>query len=317
MSGSADGSGTAASFYNPSGLAVDTSGNLYVADSKNHLIRKITPAGLVSTLAGTGAQGSADGMALSASFNTPTGLVVDGNRNIYVADQSNHLIRKISAAGVVSTWAGTGTQGSANGTGTLASFNAPSGLALDGGHLIVADNANNLIRKISPSAAVTTLAGGGGSLTYSPADDGTGTAAAFDAPYAIALDHQGNYCVAERGSHRLRKITPAGVVTSWVGGALDSLLDGTGLTAEINFPGGIAIDAHGYAYIGDTANNAIRLITPPDVVSTFTGNPSGGAVDGSLNTATFNAPTGVALDTSGNLYVADHDNHLIRKITLP
>ena len=316
MPGSADGSGTAASFKNPSGLAIDSSGNLYVADSQNHLIRKITPAGLVSTLAGTGAQGSADGMALSASFNTPTGLVVDGNRNIYVADQSNHLIRKISAAGVVSTWAGTGANGSANGTGTSASFNAPTGLALDGGHLIVAEYRNNLIRKISPTAVVTTLAGGG-AKTYSPADDGTGTAAAFDAPYAIALDHQGNYCVAERGTHRLRKITPAGVVTSWVGDGLDSLLDGTGLTAEINFPGGIAVASNGYAYIGDSANNAIRLITPPDVVSTFTGNPSGGAVDGSLNTATFNAPTGVALDNNGNLYVADHSNHLIRKITLP
>jgi hypothetical protein len=154
--GSSDGPGTAASFYNPWGVAVDGSGNVYVADRNNHLIRKITSAGVVTTLAGSGSSGSADGTGTAATFHYPHDVAVDGSGNVYVADQNNHLIRKITSAGVVTTLAGTGSIGSANGTGTAASFYYPYGVGVDGsGNVYVADYNNHLIRKIA-----TTLASG-------------------------------------------------------------------------------------------------------------------------------------------------------------
>jgi len=150
--GSGNGTGTAAQFYYPFGVAVDSSGNIYVADTNNHRIRKITPAGVVSTFAGTGTEGFANGTGTEAQFNLPTGVAVDSRGNVYVADQVNHRIRRITPAGVVSTLAGTGTRGHADGTGTEAQFNYPTGVAVDSsGNVFVADNVNHRIRKITPA----------------------------------------------------------------------------------------------------------------------------------------------------------------------
>nr|WP_254615922.1 hypothetical protein [Cupriavidus basilensis] len=161
-SGSADGTGTAASFFVPSSVAADTSGNLYVADSGNAKIRKITPAGVVTTLAGSGIEGFSNGAATAASFFAPYGVAVDAAGNVYVADMNNHAIRKITPSGTVTTLAGTGSMGSADGTGTAASFFAPRGVAVDGiGNVFVADTSNSKIRKITPAGVVTKLAGSG------------------------------------------------------------------------------------------------------------------------------------------------------------
>ncbi|HEY4195977.1 MAG TPA: hypothetical protein VGM63_10605, partial [Mucilaginibacter sp.] len=158
--GADDGTGSAASFNNPTGVAVDASGNVYVADLLNNLIRKIAPGGVVTTLAGSGSIGSADGTGASASFYFPNSLAVDALGNVYVTDDVNNLIRKITPGGVVTTFAGTGLAGSANGLGTTASFSDPAGITLDiAGNAYVADANNNLIRKISPAGLVTTLAG--------------------------------------------------------------------------------------------------------------------------------------------------------------
>ena len=201
--GSADGTGTAASFYKPSGVAVDGSGNVYVAEYYNHLIRKITSAGVVTTLAGSGSAGSANGTGTAASFYRPYGVAVDGNGNVYVADYYNHLIRKITSAGVVTTLAGSGSQGSADGTGTAASFYNPSGVAVDGsGNVYVADRSNHLIRKITSADVVTTLAGSGSQGSA----NGTGTAASFTLPYGVAVDASGNVYVADSGNNLIRKI---------------------------------------------------------------------------------------------------------------
>ncbi len=160
--GYADGTGTAASFNLPHGVAVDGSGNVYVADRNNNLIRKITSAGVVTTLAGSGSYGYADGTGTEATFRLPIGIAVDLSDNVYVADQFNHLIRKITSAGVVTTLAGSGSEGSADGTGTAASFKGPSGVAVDlSGNVYVADFENHLIRKITSAGVVTTLAGTG------------------------------------------------------------------------------------------------------------------------------------------------------------
>ena len=218
-------------------MAVDGSGNVYVADTDNNTIRKITPAGVVTTLAGTaGVPGSADGTGSAAQFNYPGGVAVDGSGNVYVADIDNNTIRKITPAGVVTTLAGTaGVHGSADGTGSAAQFYDPHGVAVDGsGNVYVADTDNNTIRKITPAGVVTTLAGTAG--VYGSAD-GTGSAAQFNYPAGVAVDGSGNVYVADTYNDTIRQITPAGVVTTLAGTAgMPGSADGTGSAARFYYP---------------------------------------------------------------------------------
>jgi sugar lactone lactonase YvrE len=217
--GSADGTGAAARFLNPSGVAVDVSGNLFVTDTYNQTIRVITPAGVVTTLAGTvGSLGSADGTGAAAKFNYPRAAAVDGAGNVFVADTSNNTIRKITPAGVVTTFAGTaGAKGSADGTGAAANFGFPTAVAVDASdNVFVADSGNNTIRQITPAGVVTTLAGTPGLFGSA---DGTGAAARFSNPYGVTVDPAGNVLVADNGNNAIRKVTPAGVVTTIVGRA--------------------------------------------------------------------------------------------------
>ncbi|HWZ22633.1 MAG TPA: T9SS type A sorting domain-containing protein, partial [Cytophagaceae bacterium] len=199
--------GTLARFDNPSFVAVDVSGNVYVADTWNNKIRKITSTGVVTTLAGSGTAGSVDATGTLASFHNPYGVVVDTSGNVYVADQSNNKIRKITPTGVVTTFAGSGTYGSVNATGTLASFNQPEGLAIDAsGNIYVADAVNNKIRKITPAGVVTTLAGSGaiGSV------DANGTLASFEFPTDMAVDASGNVYISDEANNKIRKISATG-----------------------------------------------------------------------------------------------------------
>jgi streptogramin lyase len=315
--GGADGTGSAARFNNPQGVAVDGSGNVYVADTVTHTIRKITPAGVVTTLAGTaGWYGSADGTGSAARFASPSGVAVDASGNVYVADSYNSTIRKITPAGVVTTLAGTaGAYGSADGTGSAARFDYPSGVAVDGsGNVYVTDSNNNTIRKITPAGAVTTLAGTAGA--YGSAD-GTGSAARFQYPSGVAVDASGNVYVADTYNHTIRKITPAGAVTTLAGTAgLSGSADGTGSAARFWYPYGVAVDGSGNVYVADTRNYTIRKITPAGVVTTLAGTAGArGSADGTGSAARFANPYGVAVDGSGNVYVADTDNDTIRKIT--
>lgn len=311
-SGSSDGSGAGASFNGPYGITVDASGNIYVADINNHMIRKITAAGVVTTLAGSTTPGSADGTGASASFNQPYGVAPDASGNLYVADRANHMIRKVTAAGVVTTLAGSTTPGSSDGTGTGASFNAPNAVALDGnGNVYVADRGNNMIRKITPEGVVTTLAGS----TTPGSSDGTGTGASFDRPNGVALDTNNNVYVGSFGNPMIRKITPAGVVTTVAGSTTAGASDGTGPGASFNAPAGVAVDAHGHVYVADRDNHMIRKITPAGVVTTLAGSTTSGFSDGTGSGATFTNPTGLALDANGTIYVADRNNNMIRKMT--
>jgi streptogramin lyase len=315
-SGSADGTGSAARFYQPWGVAVDGSGNVYVADSRNHTIRKITPAGVVTTLAGTaGSSGSANGTGSAARFYYPYGVAVDSSGNVYVADTSNQTIRTITPAGVVTTLAGTaGAYGSADGTGSAARFYYPAGVAVDGsGNVYVADSGST-IRTITPAGVVTTLAGTAGA---SGSADGTGSAARFNVPKGVAVDGSGNVYVADTSNHTIRKITPAGGVTTLAGtaGAYGSA-DGTGSAARFYYPEGVAVDASGNVYVADAGNNTIRKITPAGVVTTLAGTARlQGSADGTGSAARFYYPRGVAVDGSGNVYVADTQNSTIRAIT--
>lgn len=309
--GSSDGTGAAASFNILTQGTLDAGGNLYVADYGNHMVRKISPAGVVTTLAGTTTPGHADGIGTAARFNLPTGVALDASGNLYVADQGNNLIRKISPTGVVTTVAGSTTPGLVDGIGTHARFNGPWSLDFDaGGNLYVIDGNNHVIRKMTPDGMVTTLAGSGTPGLV----DGQGTAASFDWPSNLRVGPDGNIYVAEGfgGNQAIRKVTPDGVVTTVAGSTTQGFADGTGAAARFNLAAGIGVDARGYLYVADTNNNRIRRITPDGVVTTMAGSSTPGPADGIGDAAQFSDLSDVTVDRDGNLYVVS--NFLVRKI---
>ncbi len=241
-------------------LGLDSAGNLYVADTLNHVIRKLTPAGVVTTLAGSaGNSGSADGAGVAAQFSSPYGVAVDGAGNVYVADAGNNTIRKVTPAGVVSTLAGRdgANSGSTDGSGANARFNNPGGIAADAaGNLYVCDTNNHTVRKVTPAGGVTTLAGSAGARGSS---DGLGLNARVNGPTGIAVDGAGNVYVSDTGNGTIRKITPAGVVSTIVGLAgLTGAADGTGNAARLSTPYGVAVDGAGNLFIADSGNHSIR-----------------------------------------------------------
>jgi streptogramin lyase len=322
--GTANGTGSAARFYKPQDVAVDSKGNVYVADSSNDTIRKVTPQGVVTLLAGyPGSWGSANGTGSAARFHTPYGVTVDTQGNIYVTEIGNATIRKVTSAGVVTTWAGlAGTRGTNDGTASAARFQVPCGVTVDrAGNLYVADDFNNTIREVTPAQVVTTLAGGPG---YNPGSvDGTGNAAQFNYPDGVAADTNGNVYVADFNNNTIREITPVGftwVVTTLAGlaGSVGSA-DGTNSAARFNGPADVAVDSAGNLYVADINNCTVREVTPVGtnwVVTTLAGlagNP--GSANGMGSGARFRYPEGVAVDSTGNVYVADSYNHTIREVT--
>jgi ribosomal protein S11 len=327
--GGTDGTNGAAQFHWPEGVAVDTNGNLYVADNYENTIRKVAPAGtnwVVTTIAGTaGATGGTDGTGAAARFSEPVGITIDQTGNLYVADNGNDTIREITPSGpnwVVSTIAGTaGIGGTADGTNGDAQFNAPSGIAVDtNGTLYVADSYYSIIRKVAPVGTnwvVTTIAGTAQNDGYA---DGTNGAAQFSGPSSITVDGSGNLYVADTYNYTIRKIAPSGtnwVVTTIAGQAGNSgTADGTNLAAQFNFSSGIASDSSGNLYVADTYNDTIRKIAPSGtnwVVSTLAGVAGvTGSNDGTGTNALFNWPYAVATDGAGHLFVGDSINGTIR-----
>jgi len=270
--GNEDGAGAAAHFNLPFSVAVDNSGNVYVADTNNSTIRKVTASGVVTTLAGTaGMQGSVDGTGAAARFNSPSGVAVDSAANVYVADTNNSTIRKVTAGGVVTTLVGTaGMQGSVDGTGAAARFNSPSGVAVDSaGNVYVADTNNYTIRKVTAGGVVTTLAGTAG---MAGSVDGTGAAARFSDPTGVAVDSASNVYVADSSNFTIREVTAGGVVTTLAGSALRTgNADGKGAAVRFNRPTGVVVDGAGNVYVTDTLNATIRKITPFGNTTTVAG----------------------------------------------
>jgi len=314
-SGRANGTGRAARFANAGGLRTDTSGNVYVSDSSNYAIRKVTPGGVVTTVAGIpGKMGSADGPAASATFAGVGGVAVDSAGNIFVADSGNYTIREISTSGTVSTVAGVaGIRGDVDGTGTQARLYDPQNLAIDSANNIyVSDGEGNVVRKVTEGGVVTTIAGSG-VQGYS---DGTGTAASFNDPTGISVDLSGNIYVADYGNNIVRKVTPAGVVTTIAGSVLHAgSSDGTGPVASFNGPAGVGVDSSGNVYVADSGNDTIRKIDPTGFVTTVAGQAGvPEATDGLAANARFNTPGDVTIDSTGIVYVADALNSTIRRI---
>ena len=310
--GFADGTGTNSAFNHPYQIVVDTmTGNIFVADEGNGRVRKISAAGVVTTLAGTGTDGYQDGPAAQAQFNKPVGVTVDKSGNVFVVDNRNNCIRKITPAGMVSTFAG-GIPGYADGTGTNARFNYPLGIAIDAtGNLYVCDLGNVMVRKISPAGQVTTLAG---------AADG------LEGAFSIAVDASGNICVGD--NYCIRKITPGGTVSYFSGGTGYygyGYADGAGPAARMYGAYGLTADNKGNLFIADQDNQVVRKVSPDGYMSTYAGipnypqgnvNPGKYHKDGLAEEAMFYWLHGVACDNKGNVFVAEGAySGCIRKIS--
>jgi sugar lactone lactonase YvrE len=303
--GFADGNKDEAMFRNPMGMAMDNEGNIYIADADNHKIRKISTDGVVSTLAGS-KEGYLDGPTDKALFNSPHGIATDNMGNVYVADMGNHSIRKITSFGVVTTVAGNGVPGNADGPGSMAQFNSPIGITIDKeNNVYVADYYNDRIRKILPNGEVTTYAGS--KYGY---EDGPANSAKFAYPASIAIDSTGNLYVADSDNDKIRKIAADGIVSTLdAGGPTEN----DGPTQNFRNPHGISIDAHGNIYIADTYNNVVKKVYPNGELVVLAGSTAG-SKDGTGTEAQFYLPFCFVFDTEGNVFVSDSRNDRIRKI---
>ena len=314
------GAATLANLNGPLDVTVDVSGNLFIADEGNSRIRKVGTNGIITTVAGNGTCGySGDGGAATlANVGGPdgVGMAVDASGNLFIADGDNNVIRKVGTNGIITTVAGDGNLGYSGdgGKATRAELNGPFGVAVDtSGNLFIADGGNNVIRKVGTNGIITTVAGGG----YS-GDGGAATNAELHNPTGVAVDASGNLFVAGWGDSVIRKVGTNGIITTVVGnGTAGYSGDGGAATnAELNCLQGLAVDASGNLFIADGGNNVIRKVGPNGIITTVAGNGSGGySGDGGAATlAQLNWPFGVAVDVSGNLFIADVENNVIRKV---
>ncbi len=311
-----------ASMKSPSGVDVDSSGNLYIADTFNNKIRKVDKDGIITTVAGSGMYGFTgdDGPAIQAQIDSPSDVAVDRLGNLYISDYGNQRIRKVRIDGTITTIAGDGTDGFAGDGGPArnAQLYFPYGIVADtAGSVFIADSNNNRIRKISSTGLITTIAGNG-FFAYS-GDGGAGINAALNSPSSIAVDTVGNIFIADSYNHVVRKLTPDGSITT-VAGNGTSGFSGDGddaVLAQLNTPSGVAVDRDGNLYISDKYNNRVRKVNPAGVITTVvgTGHYGDSGDFGPGTDATMKYPAGLAMDNTGNLYIADQNNHRIRKLS--
>ncbi len=313
---------SAAKLYHPISVAIDGIGNLYISDLMNQRIRKVNTSGIITTFAGTGTAGfSVDGLAaIAADLHDPNAITVDRHGNLYYADIGTNRIRRIDAAGIITTYAGYGSPGFSGdgGSATAARLNNPYGLAVDTlGNLYIADCSNNRIRKVNTSGIISTIAGTG-TAGFS-GDSGAATAARFLAPNSIALDNFGNIYISDYGNHRIRKIDPSGIITTIAGnGSIGFSGDGGAATAAmLNYPTGVTVDVSGSVYIADESNQCIRKVNSAGIINTIAGNDTVGfSGDGGPATAAMlNSPHAVAVDNGGYIYIADFYNNRVRKVS--
>jgi tetratricopeptide (TPR) repeat protein len=317
------GPATESSLDFPTGVAVDGAGNLFIADQYNHRIRKVDASGTITTYAGNGAGAySGDGgPATSASLNLPAAVTLDAARNIFVADQANHRIRKVDGSGTITTYAGNGT-GAYSGDGgpaTSASLNLPSGVAVDeAGNLFIADKSNHRIRKVDPTGIITTVAGNG-TRGFS-GDGGPATEASFTIPSGVAVDRDGNLLIVDAGNRRIRKVDPSGIITTAAGNGTRGFSgDGGPATSASLGPIDVAVDGAGNLFIADISNR-IRKVDPSGTIETVAGTGTGydtggfSGDGGPATSASFHFPASVVVDAAGNLFIADWGNERIRKV---
>jgi sugar lactone lactonase YvrE len=320
--GGDSGQATAAQINNPFFIALDSAGNLFIADQFNNRIRKLATDGTITTVAGTGTGSfSGDGAAAtSAAIHDPCGIVLDNSGNIYISDTFNSVVRKISSSGIISTFAGTGTPGSTGdgAAATLATLDRPIGLALDStGRLYIADTNGSRIRMVATDGTISTVAGTG--VVGSVGDGGPATSALLNRPQGIAFDAAGSLYIADSANHLIRKVTTDGTITTVAGnGTAGFSGDGGPATqASLWYPKGVLVDAAGNLLIVDSFNSRIRVVAPNGTITTLAGSGiigDQGDGDDALK-AQLRFPSSVALAASGKLYIADTQNSRIRLLT--
>ncbi len=316
------GPAAAARLHGPYGVAMDEAGNLFIADSANHRIRKVDAAGIITTVAGDGTYGFGGdgGPAAAARLNTPWGVAVDRAGNLYIADIGNYRIRKIDAAGVITTMTGDGTYGFGGdgGPAAVARLAWPESVAVDGaGNLFIADSLNQRIRKVDAAGVITTVAGDG--TKGFGGDGGSATAAQLAGPSDVAVDGAGNLFIADSLNQRIRKVDAAGVITTVAGDGTRGFGGdgGPATAARLHFPNGVAVDGAGNLFIADSSNESIRKVDAAGVITTVAGDGTHGfgGDGGPATTAQLRSPTDVIVDKAGNLYIVDWGNQRIRKVT--
>ena len=320
------GAATGANLSAPSGVAVDGAGNLYIADSGDNRVRKVTPAGVISTVAGNGNVGTATGTdgdggaATAANLNHPTALAVDSSGNLYIADSGNNRIRRVNTLGTISTVAGTGNVGTPTGpdgdgaAATAAQLNAPNGIAIDAaGNLYIGDSGDNRIRQVNTIGNITTVAGSGNAgFTNGPP-----TSADLNSPDGLRVDSSGNIYFADQNNGAVRELINATLLTLAGTGAQGYNGDNQqAISAELNNPKDVQIDAAGNIYIADFTNNRVRQVNVFGTILTLAGNGTPGFTgdNGAASNAELSGPSGLALDHAGNLYIADTANNRVRKV---
>ena len=319
------GPATGAQLNGPSGVALDSAGNLYIADTANHRIREVAVgAGNISTVAGNGTAGYSgdNGPASAAELHSPVGITFDSAGNLYIADQGNGVIRKVNPSGTITSVAGNNEVGYSgdNGPATQATLYAPSGVALDStGNLYIADTGNNRIREVNTSGIITTIAGNG-TAGYS-GDNGPATGASLNQPSAVIAGSSGVLYVADTANHVIRQVSAAGTITTIAGNGTAAYTGdgGPATSASLHAPGGVAVDGSGNLYIADSGNNAIRLVPPGGSIATVVGTGTIGfsGDGGPAAAALLDAPRSVAFDALGNLYLSDQGNQRIREVNTP
>jgi len=321
------GAATSAQLFYASGLAVDPSGNLFIADTFNERIRKVDPTGTITTVAGNGNEGFGGdgGIATDAQLSSPSDVAVDAAGNMLIADVGNHRIRKVDVAGTITTAAGTGAPGFSGdgGPATAAQLRYPSGVTVDtSGNLFIADAGNNRIGKVDTGGTITTVVGTGGAGFSG--DGGPASSARLKGPVRVAVDATGNLFIADTGNNRIRMVNAAGTITTAAGTGLPTVGGdgGPATRAELNYPSGLAMDSAGNLIIGDAFNQRIRKVDAAGTITTVAGTGTAGfSGDGGPATSAelfngFVQPSGVAADMGGNLSIADVGNQRIRKVDL-
>jgi len=314
------GPATSAQLFNPHGIAADASGNLYIADTDNRRIRKVSATGIMSTAAGNGAEGfSGDGgPATAARLSYPFWIAVDSFGDLYIADSLNFRIRKVSASGIITTVAGKGTRGFSGdgGPATSAEIGAPRGLAVDAsGNLYFADADNSRIRKVSATGNIVTVAGNG--IKGFSGDGGPATSAEIADPNGVAVDSSGNLYIDDEDNVRIRKVDAAGIITTVAGGGSNGLGEGgPAVAAEISDPVSVAVDSAGNVYFADANNGIIRKVSAEGIIATIAGSGDYGynGDDRPALSARLSTLGGVAVDSEGDVYLVDEQNQRIRKV---
>ncbi len=315
------GAATAAEIDTPWGIALDSAGNIYFAGSWNEVVRKVTVStGNIETVAGDGNNDfyGDSGPATDAALDGPRGLAVDGSGNIYIADSYNNRIRMVNTSGNISTFAGGGTAQGDGGSASLAQLGNVFGVAVDGsGNIYIADAGNDRIRKVDTSNIISTAAGGGSDI----GDGGAAREAWLNAPGGVAVTGGGSLYIADSYHHRIRRVSPSGTITTVAGTGTAGFSGdgGAAADAQLNNPTDVALDSAGNLYIADTDNHRIRKVSGNRTISTVAGTGENGVVgsrdfDGEATAAALSFPRGVAVDGSGNLYIADTGNSLVLKV---